>query len=55
MSPRSPRLLSPAASQASPRAFVVCRICEERVTAAALERHSQVAIPPFVTIHVRDL
>lgn len=42
MSPRSPRLLSPSASQASPRAFVVCRICEERVAAAALERHSQV-------------
>ena len=42
MSPRSPRLLSPAASQASPHAFVVCRICEERVAAAALERHSQV-------------
>ncbi len=44
MSPRSPRqLLSPSsASQASPRAAVVCRICEERVLAAALERHSQV-------------
>jgi len=53
MSPRSPRqLLSPSsASQASPRAAVVCRICEERVLAAALERHSQVltSIPCAMT------
>lgn len=41
-SPVSPRSFSPSMSNASPRAHVVCRICEERVLPAMLERHSQV-------------
>ena len=43
-SPQSPKLLSPSVSNASPRAYVVCRICEERVPSGMLERHSQVRI-----------
>ena len=42
-SPPSPgRLRSPSLSNASPRVHVICRICEERVPPAMLERHSQV-------------